>query len=788
MADAAKSARTAFSDIKSGSSEMSGHVGGNMFATRHAVMAVSEAFGVQMPRAITALIAHVGPLGAALEAAFPFAAIGLGIVLLIEHMEALKAAGIKLTEDQVNFGTAAQNAFNMLDQKILQAEIRADELRNNHLGALHKQLELIDRQSMDELVQTFGAIAKAADVVFADIKSHWYTFGQGSEGAKRSLADFQTQYKAILGKGDDKGASDMLHAKVERETKILAAQNQARQALAAQSGKAGTDVDDQVKYAQAVNTLKAMGARWDSDAVKAQQTLVSTLQEQVTAEQKVSELKRLDQGNAKQVVSNEGAEKAAEAARAAAEHQQRMGELRVAAEREQAGVLQTLHQASIAERLVGDIHLADEEYAVQLKGNQQLIAALDKGGKDYTNQLKALNEKAEELTAQHGNTIAGLQGKAQEEQYRKDLQDLEQSEREKIDATQQGSAERIAAISAALREEQARQLENTSFYRDLQTQLVEEARRSADEKAKLLAEAGKEEAANTERIGELALSAEKEQTALRDSARRVSLQRQLAEEVQFANEDFALKQAAIAHEVAALDKGGKDYENKLRELQDKQRQLVQQHENEITAIKDKAEMERNTKILAADTQFQDAIAAGLTQTIMGHKTFASMMNSLGNEVVSGLLQNALKSIMANDMTKESDAAAAARKAFLAGEAMASGPAGLILGAVMGAAAFTAVMAFQSGTDSVPGFGKGDTVPAMLEPGEGVVPGGVMDGLRNMVRTGTMGSSGGGNHYHAHVSPTYHLQALDTDGMQKVLDKHGDTLQKHVENTLRKMNR
>ena len=44
MADAAKSARGAFSDIKSGSSEMSGHVGGNMFATRHAVMAVSEAY------------------------------------------------------------------------------------------------------------------------------------------------------------------------------------------------------------------------------------------------------------------------------------------------------------------------------------------------------------------------------------------------------------------------------------------------------------------------------------------------------------------------------------------------------------------------------------------------------------------------------------------------------------------------------------------------------------------------------------------------------------------------
>jgi hypothetical protein len=46
MADAARSARGAFTDIKSGSEGMSRSVGGNMFASRHAVMALSEAFGV----------------------------------------------------------------------------------------------------------------------------------------------------------------------------------------------------------------------------------------------------------------------------------------------------------------------------------------------------------------------------------------------------------------------------------------------------------------------------------------------------------------------------------------------------------------------------------------------------------------------------------------------------------------------------------------------------------------------------------------------------------------------
>ena len=333
---------------------------------------------------------------AALEAAFPFAAIGLGIVLLIEHMESLKAAGIKLTEDQVNFGTAAQNAFNMLDQKILQAEIRADELRNNHLGALHKQLELIDRQSMDELVQTFEKLDKAADTVFADMKSHWYSIGIGSDGAKNALEQFKTQYDSLLAQGKNGEAADLLKGTRDSAQHVLEMQKQA----AANSGtlfsapKEGADIGAGMR---AQLELKKAGVGYTENEVKSQQTLLAALNDQMGAQDRINHLKTLDQGNAKTVVSNEGAEKAAEAARAAAEHQQRMGELRVAAEREQAGVLQTLHQASIAERLASDIHLADEEYAVQLRGNQQLIAALDKGGKDYTNQLKALNEKPRSL-------------------------------------------------------------------------------------------------------------------------------------------------------------------------------------------------------------------------------------------------------------------------------------------------------------------------------------------------------------------------------------------------------
>jgi hypothetical protein len=316
------------------------------------------------------------------------------------------------------------------------------------------------------------------------------------------------------------------------------------------------------------------------------------------------------------------------------------------------------------------------------------------------------------------------------------------------------------------------------------TQRVENTRRFAEEEAKDKADAARAAADDQQKMGEIALAAAKEHQALLDSGRRISVQAQIAEEIQFANQKYALMLTAQSQELAGLDKGGKDFENKQREILNRQKQTVQQYENELTAIREKAEIERNGRILSADQRFNDTVASGLTQSLMGHKSFAAEFTSIGNTVVTGMMQNAIKSVMANDFTKESDAAAAARKAFLAGWHFPF-PANIVAAPVMGAAAFAAVMAFQDGTDSVPGSGKGDKVPAMLEPGEGVVPGGVMEALRNMARSGDMG---GGRHYHvqAHFAPTVH--ALDADGVDTVLDKHADKFQKHFENVVRRMNK
>jgi hypothetical protein len=150
-----------------------------------------------------------------------------------------------------------------------------------------------------------------------------------------------------------------------------------------------------------------------------------------------------------------------------------------------------------------------------------------------------------------------------------------------------------------------------------------------------------------------------------------------------------------------------------------------------------------------------------------------------------MLQNAIKSALMDDFTKEKDAAAAARKAFNIGISI-GGPAGMILGPAFGAAAFAGVMAFNSGTDAVPGIGNQDTVMSALTPGEGVVPGGVMDGLSKMARNG--GFEGRGTTNHVHFHPTYNIHTIDGDGMESALEKNREQVTRHIEHTLRRMNK
>ena len=109
-----------------------------------------------------------------------------------------------------DFGTTAQNAFNALDDKLLESEKKSDELRNDHLGALRLTLELINRQSLGELAKSFEELAKRADMAFEHLQSHWYTLGIGADGAKHALVAFRSEYDSLLANGKGEQAAQLL--------------------------------------------------------------------------------------------------------------------------------------------------------------------------------------------------------------------------------------------------------------------------------------------------------------------------------------------------------------------------------------------------------------------------------------------------------------------------------------------------------------------------------------------------------------------------------------------------
>jgi hypothetical protein len=785
LGDAARTARGAFSDIKSGGGEMGRAVGGNMMEARHGVMLLGEEFGIHLPRALTMFISSIGPVGAAMEAAFPFLAIIVGATLLIEHLARLREAGEKLTEDQTKFGTAVLNAFNSLDERLIQAQIKSDELKNDHLGALRGELELIDRQSLAELAKQFDDLAKSADEVFAGLKVSWYQLGIGSDGAKHALIDFQLEYKKLLAEGKNEQASGLLTGTLDQAQRTL---NMMQQLSANRTGDG--QKGDYQKYEQAANFLReknllsSVSGDITKTEVQSQEALVAALQAQVGIQSRVENLKNKQGKNATDADSNTQSAKAAAAAKEAADHAARMGQQTIAADRAVADAQLAVKHASVEQRLASDIDFADRERAIQLAANAGQIAALDKHSKDYVNQLAALKDKSIEIEGQHAATVTELRAKASIEANTRDITALEQGIREQIAATQQGSAERLAAIDAGIRMEEAHNQQDSNFYRELLTQRVQAARQEAEQEAQIRQQMGKIEAEYETQSGMQILAARQKAIELSESLAKVSMQRRISDQAQASNLEFLVKQAAIRKEAEALDKSAKDYQARLKESQNKEKLLVQQHENDLTAIKVNAEIQRNQRIQAAESQLKNTIADGLTQSIMQHQSWGQMVASIGDQVVSGIIKNSILIALQEDKDRFGYARTAATAAFKWGWEH-GGPAAPILAPVMAAVAFAGAMAFEQGTDRVPGVSRGDTVPAMLEPGEGVVPGGVMDGLRNVAKNGGF-ERGHVIHVHATFAPS--VQAFDSTGVDGVLEQHADKFHKHIEKTIRRMNK
>ena len=208
LSDAARNARGSFQEIKDGAREMSSVTGGSATEARHSVMMLGEEFGVHLPRGVTSFISSLGPVQAAMSAAFPFLAIAAGATILIEKLmkmedEAAKSgrAWTAITDDIAKWGQTSK-------EELLDVQIQLDKLSGDKLKELQDTLKKIHLTTMDHLKGEFDSVGKKVDEQFTKMRSGWLMtqlgMGNGVADVQQMFGSAMDKINADLAKGDQR--------------------------------------------------------------------------------------------------------------------------------------------------------------------------------------------------------------------------------------------------------------------------------------------------------------------------------------------------------------------------------------------------------------------------------------------------------------------------------------------------------------------------------------------------------------------------------------------------------
>lgn len=301
----------------------------SMYQARGEAGLLGEAFGIHLPRHVRSFISELPGVGTALSAAFQATAVLFIIEALAKGVEKIiewREESHKLELAQENFGTAVAKSFDSLDDKLLRAQIKADELSGNHLAALLKELELIDHQSLGELEHQFELLSKAAESVLKQLETSWYTFTAGSKGAESALADFKAKYDLLLATGKDKEASDLLSGTKQSAEEVLALMVRFQNIRGAPGDSTAETIRKNQEALKIVDELKKRGADYDDKAIKAQEYLVTTLNAQANAQKEIAKITEQDKANKTTEEANKVAAEADRIFKAQADAAKRAGE------------------------------------------------------------------------------------------------------------------------------------------------------------------------------------------------------------------------------------------------------------------------------------------------------------------------------------------------------------------------------------------------------------------------------------------------------------------------------
>ena len=351
----------------------------------------------------------------------------------------------------------------------------------------------------------------------------------------------------------------------------------------------------------------------------------------------------------------------------------------------------------------------------------------------------------------------------------------EDGERAKIEATDKGTEARVAAIDAAIKDEQSKNLQSTSFFRDMMNMRVQAVLEESESEQKARDEATKQQIAASQKASEEqnkhSMTTAKAKNPNFDADANAQ-KAELAKEYQNSHD-------ALLQQLQDTQNMGKEKVQEQQRIMEQIEQLEQEHQAKLDEIDQKqVESEREAAASVANAWGQS-----LLKVAEGHERMSKIAEQAADSMISNAMKAAIMTAAGAKDEQLSNAKAAASGAMAAvAKIPVVGPA---LAIPAGAMMFAAAMAFAEG-GTVPGMGNRDNVPAMLTPGEGIVPNSMMDNLNKMAREGGLNQKAPSTHVHMHN--TYHVNTIDGDGMQDALEKHSDQLHKHFDNAVRRMNR
>lgn len=758
-----------------------------MFEARGGLMLVEDAVGVRLPRHLNSLIAQIPGVGAVFANMLPIAGVAVAIKIvgeLIEKHKKAEEAMRKVAEASSEAGVKGAVAFSDLGDKLLEAQVKAKELAGDRLGALITQFELLDHASLKDLINSLDAVTEESDKVFMAMfenANRWYdVFGQqtslisGQKSAWDTYAQGQKQmYAEQLAAVNRVNEASNPTAKAAAQADLDKIKQQAMQNTVDTIASANKNLAAQKvllnlnneTVRQQEDHVKEIDAAWATvggttkvitkESVEGEQTLLNMLHGRLEVIKAIADTEAQQKANIKtedgQKDAKEAKEKAAEAARKLAE-----------ADKQVAATQQAMQSAvdSNNQALMEQAHL-----------KLQISEAATKGGEDESPDAKLSAQKAAiQKQSEYDISVMQTTAEARTHTYEQDVQ-----------AASLTAQQKAKLLIDYLKDVQSAANKEIEVQLTAQKAIVTADREATNERAALAKTLQQGGADDSLKLA-IQRAEEKEKLAME------SAQKQQAIGKLSADQAMALEKGAVSNQVQAetlayrqreqaLDKFAKDYTKKYQEFEAKITELQNKGKNEQDTITQTSQQKQLQTITQAQNQMAQAILKDTMQSILHNKNLGAQMAKTGEEMAEGMAKNLLMMEMTGNKQQLIDAKAAYGNSYK----WASAWGGPVAGTIAGALAFASVMSAETG-GVIPGQ-VGQAVPILAHGQETVVSAALTRQVEKSERNG--GGDGGGD-MHMHYSPTVH--AMDAEGVDRVLAKHGSTFERNARSMARKKNK